>query len=437
MAKATRRRGKTGDTWQVQVKINRYDRKTIRFGAVSESQAANYAALADAIAEFRRKQGDADLPIRLAREVDRLPELIRDRFIKAGLVERPEEWTLAKWLEHYRDSRKVKPATKVHWRTTMRDLVGFFGESKRLRDMTRGDATRFREDLIGRGLSHSTVSKRLQDARQFFNAAVHDRLIELNPFQGVSHLGGPDKSRQRFITQQEALRLIEAAPNVDWRVMIALSRFGGLRCPSEVLSLKWEGFDFDRMRFRVDSPKTEHHPNGAYRIVPLFAELKPFIEEAWEAAEPGAVYVVANDRYRAASQGPAGWRNCNLRTSLLRIVKRAGLQPWPKAWHNLRASRETELLRRHPIKAVCEWIGNTPKIALAHYVQVTDEDFDRAVSGDTTLTLGASLIGCNSLQGEKPKCEKPYKNRVLQSGTIPCKEVGVGDTGLEPVTSAV
>ena len=28
---------------------------------------------------------------------------------------------------------------------------------------------------------------------------------------------------------------------------------------------------------------------------------------------------------------------------LLRIIGRAGLQPWPKLFHNLRASRETEL----------------------------------------------------------------------------------------------
>ncbi len=93
------------------------------------------------------------------------------------------------------------------------------------------------------------------------------------------------------------------------------------------------------------------------------------------------------------------------------------------------------------VGSVCEWIGNTPKIALDHYVQVTDEDFALAVSGDTTLTLGASqsasLMGCNSLQGEKPKCEKLYKARFLQSGAIPCKEVGMGDTGFEPVTSAV
>jgi hypothetical protein len=36
----------------------------------------------------------------------------------------------------------------------------------------------------------------------------------------------------------------------------------------------------------------------------------------------GAVYVV-NERFRKAANGPKGWRNCNLRTTFLKIVKRA------------------------------------------------------------------------------------------------------------------
>ena len=31
-----------------------------------------------------------------------------------------------------------------------------------------------------------------------------------------------------------------------------------------------------------------------------------------------------------------------------------------------------------PIHAVCKWLGNTPTVALKHYVQILDSDFDRA-----------------------------------------------------------
>jgi hypothetical protein len=59
-------------------------------------------------------------------------------------------------------------------------------------------------------------------------------------------------------------------------------------------------------------------------------------------------------------------------------VKRAGLQSWPRLFHAMRASRETELAKQCPIHVVTAWLGNTPRIALKHYLQVTDADFEQA-----------------------------------------------------------
>jgi hypothetical protein len=62
-----------------------------------------------------------------------------------------------------------------------------------------------------------------------------------------------------------------------------------------------------------------------------------------------------------------------------RIIKRAGLKPWPKVFQNLRSTRETELQVTHPTHVVCAWIGNSPQVAHKHYLQVTDDDFAKAV----------------------------------------------------------
>jgi integrase len=122
---------------------------------------------------------------------------------------------------------------------------------------------------------------------------------------------------------------IVACPDAEWRSIVALSRYGGLRCPSEVLSLRWNDIDWERARIVVRSPKTEHHPGRESRVIPLFPELRPYLEEAFEAAPDGAEYVVT--RYRHLAERIAGgWRNANLRTQFQRIVRRAGLQPWPK-----------------------------------------------------------------------------------------------------------
>jgi excisionase family DNA binding protein len=60
-------------------------------------------------------------------------------------------------------------------------------------------------------------------------------------------------------------------------------------------------------------------------------------------------------------------------TPLKRYILNAGILPWQKPWQNMRSNRETELLETYPIHVVCAWIGNTPKVAAEHYLQVTDD----------------------------------------------------------------
>jgi integrase len=126
---------------------------------------------------------------------------------------------------------------------------------------------------------------------------------------------------------QDAQKLLEVAPP-EWRCIIALARFAGLRCPSEVLSLRWSDIQFDTGKMTVTSPKTAHLPGKEYRVVPIFARLRPYLEEAFELAPAGAEYVVSGtmaDNYRATAEGARGWVSVNLRTQMQRLTRRAGL----------------------------------------------------------------------------------------------------------------
>jgi len=66
--------------------------------------------------------------------------------------------------------------------------------------------------------------------------------------------------------------------------------------------------------------------------------------EHFEAADVGAECVIAKHRQA----------NYNLRTHFERIIGRAGLVPWPRPFHNLRASRQTELTEAYPARVV--WV---------------------------------------------------------------------------------
>src|SRR4029078_2084152 len=160
------------------------------------------------------------------------------------------------------------------------------------------------------------------------------------------------------------------------RLLVALARFGGLRIPSEAFSLTWGDVDWERGRLSIPSPKTEHS-GKTHRVIPLVPLLCPHLEAAFAEADEETVYVFPEE-YRRRVQGERGWGGATLRTTFGEVIRRAGVEPWPRVWHSLRASCESDLAQSFPLAVGTKWLGNTPSVALRHYVDPTEAAFDLA-----------------------------------------------------------
>ena len=342
-------------------------RKAIRLGKVSERQAVAFKVRLEQLVG-QRITGTLDDDT--ARWVAGLDEPTHGKLAAVGLVGRRDAHRLGPWLDAYIAGRTdVKPGTATVLGMTRRNLVKFFGADKPLRAITAGDADDWRRHLIGaEQLADNTVRRRCGIAKQFFRAAVRKRLLADNPFTDLKASVQANPAKAFFVTRDMADKILAACPDAQWRLIFALSRYGGLRCPSEHLALRWSDVLWDLERMHVRSPKTEHHEGGESRLVPIFPELLPYLRDAFDLAEPGVDPVVT--RYRDPGQ--------NLRTTFLKIIKRAGLTPWPKLFHNLRATRETELAETWPEHVVTKWIGHTTAVARKHYLQVTEDHFAKA-----------------------------------------------------------
>lgn len=365
----------------------------------------------------------------LTQWINGIPDALHDKLARVGLVESRQPRKVVGLKEFLREFVKrrsdVKPATHEIWKQPIRNLIEYFGSDRDIATINEADALDFQQYLVNCKLASATIAKRLQFARTFFHDARRRKLIASNPFAEVSAKSVVRLDQRRFVTQEETTKLLDACPNHHWRTIVALARYGGLRCPSEVLSLRWQDIAWDKQRINVPSPKTEHHGKGS-RLIPLFPELQVALEEAWDLAPEGAVYVV-DEKYRNAANTATGWRNVNLRTTFEKIVKRAGLKPWPKLFHALRSSRETELAQEFPLHVVTAWLGNTPAIALRHYLLTTDSDFDRAtvakVLSEKAVQIpvqqGAEWEGSEP-QGQRADCGNAKENGVLpQRATSP------------------
>lgn len=379
-------------------------RKTIRLGKAAKAQADTVKRHIEKLvaAKITGAAPEDDTSRWLATIGDDLHAKLADQGLTAPR-ERSKPYTVAAFADSYIDERTdIKPNTRAHLLRARNDLVDFLGADRPLTEVTPGDADDWRRWLAspkiesgptkgGKGLSPNTVRRICGRAKEFFRAAARKKLIAESPFADMKDTNVKEnRSRDWFVTRDVAAAVLAACPDAQWRLLFALSRYGGLRCPSEHLELRWGDVDWQRGRITVRSPKTAHHTGHEERVIPLFPELRPYLQavldELLEDFDPKVERLSEQpviSRYRQA--------NSNLRTQFNRIIRKAGLTPWPKLFQNLRATRATELAEEFPAHVAATWLGHSNTVADRHYRQTVDDHFNRAAAPQTGHSQHAEL----------------------------------------------
>ena len=234
-----------------------------------------------------------------ARWVADLDQVLSEKLAAVGLIERREfhDCELVGFVRNYIESRTdAKPNTLKVWRQTVALLLEFFGERRSIQTITKADAKDWRLFLVKRGMAEASVRKHCGFAKHFAKQAIDRELLKKNPFSDLISASIGNKDRQFFVTREQIQKVLDVCPNTEWRLLVALCRFGGLRCPSEHFGLRWGDILWDQNRFVVHSPKTEKHQGRESRVVPLFPELRAYLERAFDEAEPGQEFVIHHER---------------------------------------------------------------------------------------------------------------------------------------------
>lgn len=167
------------------------------------------------------------------------------------------------------------------------------------------------------------MAKHVKRARHFFRVAVERGLCTGNSFEAVKAGSMVNEARRKYIPVEWVERVIGVCPDPQWKVLLALSRFAGLRNPSESLALRWTDIDWAEGLITVRSKKTARQ-GKPHRVIPIFERLRPHLEDVFDAADEGAEYVITRCRDTEA----------NLRTQLRRYIPKAGLEPWQRSFTN-------------------------------------------------------------------------------------------------------
>ncbi len=201
--------------------------------------------------DFKRRLEEVIRDLRLARAhtgslcewLNGLTPAMQKRFQKLGLLQasRRAAQSLGDFLDSYKDKARVKGGTLTVYGHTMRNLLDHFGRSRMLQTIGPIDAIEFKEYLEQvdraygkRPLARATVNRRIKMAKQFFASAKGKELISKNPFDGIK--GGHQRNADRLVCVDAVWvdTLVEHCDEQDWKLLLLLGRYGGLRIPSEL-----------------------------------------------------------------------------------------------------------------------------------------------------------------------------------------------------------
>ena len=406
-------------------------RRTLWVGVMPKKSAERIYAGVESILTARL--ANASIDPETAAWIGGLSETMHARMVRVGLANprtAAQVVTLGALLDRVVATATVKASTMLVVGQARKSLLDYFGADVDVASIGTAEADGWRRSLTDEGLARATVSKRVLLARSFFRKACRWRMLTENPFEGIRAGLQSNDERAHFVSRDVLAALLDACPNVQWRTLLGLCRFAGLRCPSEVGALRWADVSWDRQRLIVHSAKTAEHEGKGERAVPIVPELQTLLLAAFEAAEPGEEYVVPMARDPRV----------NLRTHFQRIIGRAGQTAWPRLFHNLRASFATELVERFPAHVVAAWAGHSVAIAERHYLQVRDAHFSLASGGEAGAHPTAQQAPAPDRTVSALKADTAAFAGVSQGGAEACETLqngGIALLGFEPRTKGL
>jgi integrase len=384
---ASLRKQPKGESWQLRVNLRKKP-IVLSLSNLTEAQAERWKLFVQAIAD--RVELGKPLDRTILEWLSSLSSEQRKKLSDKGLIDPDEEEQpnskeilLKDYLEEYFSSRKldVKGSTWIFYQHTRKRLEEYF-PGRSIQSITSIEAKQFRkwledsnkrdkpkEGKPAKSLAINTIKRRTGLCRQIFKQAIEDGLIARNPFAGMSTSVRSNKERKHYVDLGTFAKVLEKAPNARWRSLLVLARLAAFRIPSEAQGLKWEHIAWEAKRISiVGSSKTEHHADRQVRIVPMFPEIEKELLKLHIEAKDGAEYVFPELR-----------ADTNLRTTLVKIIRRAGVKAWPKLWQNLRSSAATDFARSVPSHIAAAICGHTEEVAQEHYWTVEDSDLDNVI----------------------------------------------------------
>ena len=145
--------------------------------------------------------------------------------------------------------------------STWRRLLEFFGRGVLIDKIGERDIEAYRRKREGDGKAVASINRELSNLSGALSWAVRNGIIDKKP---RIKMPNPHNERERFLTKEEARRLVSYCP-ADIRPIIQAALFTGMR-RGELLQMGWSWVDFQNLMIKIPPSATK---NGQRRHVPI------------------------------------------------------------------------------------------------------------------------------------------------------------------------
>ena len=279
-------RKSTGETNKAKAKaraveLERAGRGTIEAGSDKSRQAK--AIIAEVLTEIEQEK----FTVASARKhISRLVNIATDEELTSYTL---ETW-FAEWLR--RKSRDSSKATMARYKSHADAFLAWLGVDRRkkpLESVTPQHVREWRESLQDAGRAGKTVLSYVKDLGAIYRAAMREGIVSFNPCgTAIADTDTGDSQERKPFTLAEVRKLVKAAPSEEWRGMILVAAFTGLRL-GDAARLSWEAVDLDAKKITLIPSKTKRKKREVH--IPIHPDLLAYLLAAPVADDSPAASV--------------------------------------------------------------------------------------------------------------------------------------------------
>jgi integrase len=174
--------------------------------------------------------------------------------------EKLQSFTIKSWCEEWLDrkARDSSKATMARYKGHVRAFLSWIDtkSEKPLETLTTADVEKWKRSLLDTGIVGKTVLSYLKDIGSIYRSAIREGIVAFNPVAACEKPDTSDSQERKPFTVEEVAKLIKAAPSDEWKGLILMGTFTGLRM-GDAARVQWSSIDLQKKLITLMPTKTK------------------------------------------------------------------------------------------------------------------------------------------------------------------------------------